>query len=95
MSDSDAGTIMAKVHECKRKAHDLRDEAHTLTARAAIKGGPPVGGQVQDLVAEGAQPRERGQWPAVEIDCAVSQPRRADTRSGRPLRPPMVEPAAA
>jgi hypothetical protein len=52
MSDSDAGTIMAKVHECKRKAHDLRDEAHTLTARAAIKGGPPVGGQVQDLVAE-------------------------------------------
>jgi hypothetical protein len=52
MSDSDAGTIIAKVHECKRKAHDLRDEAHTLTARAAIKGGPPVGGQVQDLVAE-------------------------------------------
>ena len=52
MSDSDAGTIMAKVHECKRKAHDLRDEAHTLTARAAIKGGPPVGGQVQHLVAE-------------------------------------------
>jgi hypothetical protein len=52
MSDSDAGMIMAKVHECKRKAHDLRDEAHTLTARAAIEGGPPVGGQVQDLVAE-------------------------------------------
>jgi hypothetical protein len=52
MSDSDAGTIMATVHECKRKAHDLRDQAHTLTARAAIKGGPPVGGQVQDLLAE-------------------------------------------
>ena len=43
MSDSDTGTIMAKVHECKRKAHDLRDEAHTLTARAAIKGGPVCG----------------------------------------------------
>jgi len=52
MSDSDTGTIMAKVYEYKRKAHDLRDEAHTLTARAAIKGGPPAGGQVQDLVAE-------------------------------------------
>jgi hypothetical protein len=52
MAGSEAATIMAKVHECKRKAHDLRDEAHTLTARAAMKGGPRVGGQVQDLVAE-------------------------------------------
>jgi hypothetical protein len=52
MYDSNTGTIMAKVHEYKRKAHDLRDEAHTVTARAAIKGGPPAGGQVQDLVAE-------------------------------------------
>ena len=53
MVDSEeAAMIMAKVHECKRKAHDLRDTAHALTARAAIKGGPPVGGQVQDLIAE-------------------------------------------
>jgi hypothetical protein len=52
MADLEAIVIMSKVQECKRKAHDLRDEAHTLTARAAIKGGPPVGGQVQDLIAE-------------------------------------------
>ena len=52
MADSEAVVTMSKAQECKRKAHDLRDEAHTLTARAAIKGGPPVGGQVQDLVAE-------------------------------------------
>ena len=52
MADLGAIVIMSKVQECKRKAHDLRDEAHTLTARAAIKGGPPVGGQVQDLIAE-------------------------------------------
>ena len=52
MADLEAIVIMSKVQECKRKAHDLRDEAHTLTARAAIEGGPPVGGQVQDLIAE-------------------------------------------
>ena len=52
MADSEAAMIMAKVHECKRKAHELRNEAHTLTARAAIKGGPLVGSQVQDLLAE-------------------------------------------
>jgi hypothetical protein len=52
MAHLEAIVIMSKVQECKRKAHDLRDEAHTLTARAAIKGGPPVGGQVQDLIAE-------------------------------------------
>ena len=57
MSDSDTGTIMAKVYEYKRKAHDLRDEAHTVTARAAIKGGPPAGGQVQDSGRRGARPR--------------------------------------
>jgi hypothetical protein len=51
MNDSEAATTMAKVHECKRKAHDLRDEAHTLTARAAIKGGPPIGNEVQGLLA--------------------------------------------
>jgi hypothetical protein len=52
MADSEVAIIMAKVHECKRKAHNLRDEAHTLTARAAIKGGPPVGKEVQGLLAE-------------------------------------------
>jgi hypothetical protein len=53
MVDSEeAVMIMAKVHECKRKAHDLRDQAHTLTARAAIKGGSPVGNEVQGLLAE-------------------------------------------
>jgi hypothetical protein len=52
MAHLEAIVIMSKVQECKRKAHDLRNEAHTLTARAAIKGGPPVGGQVQDLIAE-------------------------------------------
>jgi hypothetical protein len=53
MVDSqEAAMIMAKVHECKRKAHDLRDTAHALTARAAIKGGPPVDNEVQGLLAE-------------------------------------------
>jgi hypothetical protein len=52
MADSEAETIMAKVHECKRKAHDLRDQAHTLTARAAIKGGPSFGNEVQELLAQ-------------------------------------------
>jgi hypothetical protein len=53
MVDSEeAAMIMAKVHECKRKAHDLRDTAHALTARAAIKGCPPVGNEVQGLLAE-------------------------------------------
>ena len=52
MADLEAIVIMSKVQECKRKAHDLRDEAHILTARAAIKNGPPVGSQVQDLLAE-------------------------------------------
>jgi hypothetical protein len=66
MAGSEAATIMAKVHEGKRKAHDLRDEAHTLIARAAIKGGPPVGSQVQDLLAE-ARSLER------EVDDLLSE----------------------
>ena len=66
MAGSEAATIMAKVHECKRKAHDLRNEAHTLIARAAIKGGPPVGSQVQDLLAE-ARSLER------EVDDLLSE----------------------
>jgi hypothetical protein len=79
MADSEAAMIMAKVHECKRKAHDLRDEAHTRTARAAIKA-------VHLLAARGKicslrrAAGERGQWPAVEIDRALGQPRRADGR---------------
>jgi hypothetical protein len=68
MAGSEAATIMAKVHECKRKAHDLRNEAHTLTARAAIKGGPPVGNgnKVQGLLAE-ARSLER------EVDDLLSE----------------------
>jgi hypothetical protein len=58
MADSEAVVIMSKVQECKRKAHDPRDEAHTLTARAAIKGGPPVGNEVQSLLAEARLERE-------------------------------------
>jgi hypothetical protein len=52
MADSEAAMIIAKMHECKQKAHDLRDKAHALTARAAIKGAPPVGNEVQGLLAE-------------------------------------------
>jgi hypothetical protein len=51
MADSEAIVIVSKVQACKRKAHDLRDGAHTLTARAAM-GGPPVGNEVQSLLAE-------------------------------------------
>ena len=43
--------IMAKVHECKRKAHDLCDEAHAPTARAAIKGCPLLAARC-NLLAE-------------------------------------------
>jgi hypothetical protein len=77
MADSEAAMIMAKVHECKRKAHDPRDEAHTLTARAAITA-------VHLLAARGKicslkrAAGERGQWPAVEIERALGQPRRAE-----------------
>jgi hypothetical protein len=77
MADSEAAMIMAKVHECKRKAHDLRNEAHALTARAAIKA-------VHLLAARGKicslrrAAGERGQWPAVEIERALGQPRRAE-----------------
>jgi hypothetical protein len=58
MADSEAAMIMAKVHECKRKAHDLRNEAHALTARAAIKAAP-VGSEGQDLLAEARSRRKR------------------------------------
>jgi hypothetical protein len=68
---------MARVHQCKRKAHDLRDEAHALTARAAIKGGPPLGSESKICSLRRAA-AERGQWPAVEIERALGQPRRAD-----------------
>lgn len=77
MADSEAAMIMAKVHECKRKAHDLRNEAHALTARAAIKA-------VHLLAARGKicslrrAAGERGQWPAVQIERALGQPRRAE-----------------
>jgi hypothetical protein len=70
--------IMAKVHECKRKAHDLRDEAHTLTARAAIKGGPPVGNEVQGLLAE-ARRLER------EADDLLSELTAPLARRGAPI----------
>jgi hypothetical protein len=77
MADSEAAMIMAKVHECKRKAHDLRDESHALTARAAIKGGPLLAARCKICSLRRAA-GERGQWPAVEIDRALGQPRRAD-----------------
>jgi hypothetical protein len=79
----------------KRKVHDLRDKAHTVTARAAIKGGPPAGGQVQDLVAEARNLEREANGLLLKLTAALSQPRRADTRSGRPSRPPIIEPAAA
>jgi hypothetical protein len=68
MAHLEAIVIMSKVQECKRKAHDLRDEAHTLTARAAIKGGPPIGNgnKVQGLLAE-ARSLER------EVDDLLSE----------------------
>jgi hypothetical protein len=44
------------------KAHDLRDEAHTPTAHAAIKGGPPVGNEVQSLLTEARSPLTRRRW---------------------------------
>jgi hypothetical protein len=52
MSDSDAGTVIAKAHERKRKAHDLRNEAHTLMARAAITGDAGVRDDVQALLVQ-------------------------------------------
>jgi hypothetical protein len=76
MADSEAAMIMAKVHECKRKAHDLRDEAHTLTARAAIKAVHLLAARCKICSLRRAA-GERGQWPAVGIDRALGQPRRA------------------
>ena len=79
MVDSEeAAMIMAKVHECKRKAHDLRDTAHALTARAAIKGGPPVDNEVQGLLAEARSLERQADDLLVGIDCDLSQPRRTD-----------------
>ena len=76
MADSEAAMIMAKVHECKRKAHDLRDEAHTLTARAAIKAVHLLAARCKICSLRRAA-GERGQWPAVEIDRALGQILRA------------------
>ena len=72
MAGSEAATIMAKVHECKRKAHDLRNEAHTLIARAAIKGGPPVGSQVQDLLAEARSRREQANGLLLKLSAPLA-----------------------
>ncbi len=52
MADSDTATIIAKVHERKRRAHDLRNEAHTLMARAAMTGDPALRSEVQTLLLE-------------------------------------------
>jgi hypothetical protein len=77
MADSEAAMIMAKVRECKRQAHDLRDEAHILIARAAIKGGPPAGNEVQRLLAEARSLEKEADDLVVGIDCLLSQFRRA------------------
>jgi hypothetical protein len=37
MADSEVAIIMAKVHECKRKAHNLRDEAKKLKALPDVR----------------------------------------------------------
>jgi hypothetical protein len=76
MADSEAATIMAKVRECKRQAHDLRDQAHILMARAAIEGGPPAGNEVQGLLAEARSLEKVADDLVVGIE--LSQLRRAD-----------------
>ena len=59
MADSEAAMIMAKVHQCKRKAQDLRDEAHTLTARTAIKAVHLLAARGKICSAEARSRRER------------------------------------
>ena len=44
--------LRALSHDAPRYAHDLRDQAHTLTARAAIKGGLSFSNEVQELLAQ-------------------------------------------